>query len=184
MAIHSIPSISVRELAQRSHGENSLDVVDVRTAGEFATVHTPLAENVPLDRLDPHLVMQNRRGASGQPLYLICRSGGRSQKACEIFMEAGYENIVSVEGGMLAWEKADLPLVRSPGKTISLEGQVRIGAGALVLAGSVLAWFLNPAYIGLSIFVGAGLVYAGLTGSCAMGVLLSRMPWNRRGNTC
>ena len=99
-------------------------------------------------------------------------------------MEAGYENIVSVEGGMLAWEKADLPLVRSPGKTISLEGQVRIGAGALVLAGSVLAWFLNPAYIGLSVFVGAGLVYAGLTGSCAMGVLLSRMPWNRRGNTC
>ena len=90
-----------------------------------------------------------------------------------------FSNVVNVEGGTLAWEKAGLPVV--PGKkAISLERQVRIAAGLLVLLGTAFGWFVHPAFLGLSAFVGAGLVFAGVTDTCGMGMLLARMPWNGR----
>lgn len=85
---------------------------------------------------------------------------------------------MSVEGGTLAWEGAGLPVVRGR-RVISLERQVRIAAGALVVAGVLLGWLVHPAFLGLSAFVGAGLVFAGVTDTCGMGLLLARMPWNR-----
>jgi rhodanese-related sulfurtransferase len=85
---------------------------------------------------------------------------------------------VSVDGGTQAWEAAGLPIVRGQ-KTISLERQVRIAAGSLVVLGAVLGYFVHPYFIGLSAFVGAGLVFAGVTDTCGMGMLLARMPWNK-----
>jgi rhodanese-related sulfurtransferase len=110
-------------------------------------------------------------------LYVICRSGSRGKQACEKFLAAGYTNIINVEGGTQAWDQSGLPVVRGK-KAISLERQVRIAAGLLVLIGSVLGVFY-PYWIGLSAFVGAGLTFAGITDTCGMGMILARMPWNQ-----
>jgi len=96
----------------------------------------------------------------------------------ERFQAAGFNNVVNIEGGTLACVEAGLSVVRGK-KSISLERQVRIAAGLLVLSGAVLGWLVHPAFIGLSAFVGAGLVFAGVTDTCGMGLMLARMPWNR-----
>ena len=122
--------------------------------------------------------MEARNGTKDDPLYMICRSGSRGRQACEKFLAAGYHNVVNVEGGTLAWERAGLPVVRGK-KAISLERQVRIAAGSLVVLGTALGAFVHPGFLGLAAFVGAGLVFAGITDTCGMGMLLARMPWNR-----
>ena len=87
-------------------------------------------------------------------------------------------NVVNVEGGTTACVEAGLPVVRGK-KAISLERQVRIAAGLLVLLGVLLGFLVHPVLFGLSAFVGAGLVFAGVTDFCGMGMLLARMPWNQ-----
>ncbi len=174
----TVATISPAVLGQlREQGQN-IDLIDVRTPVEFQEVHVTFARNVPLDQLDPPTLMQARNGSANNPLYVVCRSGGRGKQACEAFQKAGYSNVVNVEGGTTACEVAGLPVVRGK-KIISLERQVRIAAGSLVLVGVALGWFVHPGFIGLSAFVGAGLVFAGVTDTCGMGLLLARMPWNR-----
>lgn len=174
----SITTITPQGLAEWSRGSRSIDLIDVRTPVEFQEVHLLMARNVPLDRLDPAAVMATRNGARDEPLYVVCRSGSRGRQACERFRAAGFTNVVNVEGGTLACVEAGLPVVRGK-KMISLERQVRIAAGLLVLLGAVLGWLVHPAGMALSAFVGAGLVFAGVTDTCGMGLLLARMPWNR-----
>jgi rhodanese-related sulfurtransferase len=171
-----IATISAKRLAELG-GQGSVDLIDVRTPVEFREVRAVIARNVPLDSLDPHAVMKERIGTSKDPLYVICQSGSRGAKACEQFTNAGYTNVVNVEGGTQAWDEAGLPVVRGK-KTISLERQVRIAAGLLVLLGAVLGFFVHPYFVGLSAFVGAGLMFAGITDTCGMGMMLARMPWN------
>ena len=139
-----------------------------------------IARNVPLDQLDPKALMQARNGSNGEPLYVICKSGGRSRQACEKFVQAGFTNVVNVEGGTMACIEAGLPVVRGK-KAISLERQVRIAAGSLVLVGGDRIVLVPSGLIWLSAFVGAGLVFAGITDTCGMGMLLARMPWNQCG---
>jgi rhodanese-related sulfurtransferase len=172
-----IATISPRELQALRVGGEAVELIDVRTPVEFREVHADIARNVPLDSLDPAAVMQARQGAADRPLYIICKAGGRGKQACEKFVAAGYNNVVNVECGTSAWADAGLPIVRGK-KAVSLERQVRIAAGSLVLIGVALSW-AHPAFIGLSAFVGAGLVFAGVTDTCGMGLLLARMPWNR-----
>ena len=86
--------------------------------------------------------------------------------------------MVNIEGGTMACGEPGLSVVHGK-KAISLERQVRIAAGLLVLLGALLGWFVDPAFIGLSAFVGAGLVFAGITDNCGMGMVLARMPWNQ-----
>ena len=123
--------------------------------------------------------MADRNGSTGEPLYVICQSGGRAAKAVEQFHAAGFSNVVSVEGGTTAWETGRAAGRRGRARSISLERQVRIGAGSLVLLGVLLGWLVHPAFFALSAFVGAGLVFAGVTDWCGMGMLLARMPWNQ-----
>ncbi len=174
----TVATISPAGLAQRHNEGRKLDLIDVRTPVEFREVHVQFARNVPLDQLDPGAVMQARNGTSGEPLYVICRSGGRGQQACEKFQQAGFANVINVEGGTQACDAAGLPVVRGK-KAVSLERQVRIAAGSLVLVGAALGYWVHPALIGISAFVGAGLVFAGITDTCGMAMLLARMPWNR-----
>lgn len=172
----AITTISPQELAARQERGEVCELIDVRTPVEFREVHVTFARNVPLDQLNPAALADARSDAS-QPLYVICRSGNRANQACEKFLAAGCSNIVNVVGGTLAWEQAGLSVTRGK-KAISLERQVRIAAGLLVLIGVGLS-FVHPYWIGLSAFVGAGLTFAGITDTCGMGLLLARMPWNK-----
>jgi len=174
MSLQTIQPIDLSNAIKNGHPVN---VVDVRTPVEFREAHLGCAKNMPLDRLDIKAIASNR-GGSGDPLYVICRSGGRGKQACEALLSAGQTNIFNVEGGTLAWEQAGLPLVRGR-KAISLERQVRVAAGAIVFTGAVLGYLLHPYWIGLSAFVGTGLVFSGVTDTCTMGLLLAKMPWNR-----
>jgi rhodanese-related sulfurtransferase len=171
----TIATISPRQLSER-HQAGPVELVDVRTPVEFREVHVEFARNVPLDRLDPAAIATSRTNEG--PLYVICRSGGRGQKACEKLLAAGHVNVVNVEGGTQACIDAGLPVVRGK-KGMSLERQVRIAAGLLVLLGVLLGFVVHPAFFGLAAFVGAGLVFAGITDFCGMGLLLARMPWNQ-----
>jgi rhodanese-related sulfurtransferase len=173
----SIATISPQQLHDQQSSGQAIDLIDVRTPIEFQEVHVPFARNVPLDQLDPTRVAEERHGTES-PLYVICRSGNRAQQACAKFVAAGHANVVNVAGGTLAWDQAGLPVVRGA-KMISLERQVRIAAGSLVLIGAALGFFVNIYWIALSAFVGAGLIFAGVTDTCGMGLMLARMPWNQ-----
>ena len=162
----------------RERGERP-SIIDVRTPAEYARLHAEGARLVPLDQLDPAAVVREQGAAAGEPLYFICQSGARAAKACEKLRSAGFDCAVCIEGGTAAWERAGLPLVRGGRNVISLERQVRIAAGALVLVGVLLGWLVHPGLFALSGLVGAGLVFAGITDTCGMGLLLARMPWNR-----
>lgn len=172
----SITTISPQKLSELIHSGTSVELIDVRTPVEYREVHVSSARNVPLDQLNASQFAAGRSGA--EPLYVICRSGGRGKQACEKLLAAGYTNVVNIEGGTQAWDQAGLPVVRGR-KAISLERQVRIAAGLLVLTGSILGIFVSPYWIALPAFVGAGLVFAGITDTCGMGMLLARMPWNQ-----
>lgn len=176
----TVPTISPRELQERLGRGESCELWDVRTPVEYREVHAAPARSAPLDRLDPEAVRRSR--PDGEALYVICRSGSRGRQACERLRAVGVE-AVNVEGGTQAWEAAGLPLVRGR-KAISLERQVRIAAGSLVLLGVGLGLLVHPALLGLAAFVGAGLVFAGLTDTCGMGLLLARMPWNQCDTGC
>lgn len=157
-------------------GANAL-LLDVRTPAEFAEVHIPGSVLNPLDRLDPVSVRQLAEGKSA--CVLVCRSGGRAAQAAKALQAAGILKLAVLDGGIIAWQSAGLEVTRGR-KTISLERQVRIGAGSLVLLGVVLGFAAHPAFFLLSGFVGTGLVFAGITDWCGMGLLLARMPWNQR----
>ncbi|MFO0810570.1 MAG: rhodanese-like domain-containing protein [Gemmataceae bacterium] len=167
-----IPSVSPA-VAARAIAAGEATLFDVRTPAEFGELHADGAQNVPLDRLDPARLQHDDK-----PLYVICRSGGRGRQACTKLLGAGHSGVANIEGGTLAWEAAGLPVVRGR-KAMSLERQVRIAAGSLVLVGIGLGLAVHPACFGLAAFVGAGLVFAGVTDTCGMGMLLARMPWNR-----
>lgn len=173
----SITTISPRQLYEAVEAGGKPELIDVRTPTEFQEVHVDFAKNVPLDQLDPARVGHERKNAD-QPLYMICRSGSRGKQACERLIAAGMTNVVNVEGGTQAWEQAQLPVMRGK-QVVSLERQVRIAAGSLVVIGSALAFFVHAYWLVVPAFVGAGLVFAGVTDTCGMGMMLAKMPWNR-----
>ncbi len=174
----NISTITPKELENLRKSGQPVELIDVRSPVEYREYHATPARNVPLDSLDPHAIIESRNGSKNAPLYIICQSGNRADKAYHQFEAMGYTQMVNVEGGTQAWQKAGLPIIRGQ-KTMSLERQVRIAAGMLVFTGAMLSWLVHPAFIGLPAFVGAGLIVAGITDSCAMGMMLAKMPWNQ-----
>ncbi len=167
-------TVHPHQLEELHRREPRLDLIDVRTPAEYGEVHVQFARNLPLDQLDPAAL---RKTHADGPLYVICKSGSRSARACERLAAAGLD-VVSVEGGTEAWAAAGLPIVRGR-KAVSLERQVRIAAGLLVLLGVSVGYFVHPIGLALAAFIGGGLVFAGVTDTCGMGMLLARMPWNK-----
>lgn len=165
----AIKKISVTELKQRLAG-GACRLVDVREYPEYAEAHIHGAQLVPLGELKRN---PRQAGDDGEVLVL-CRSGRRATEAAEVLQRTGGYEPVVVEGGIEAWKQAGYPVGREKGP-ISLERQVRIAAGTLVLAG-----LLIPGAQPLSYFVAAGLIFAGVTDTCGMGLLLAKLPWNRR----
>jgi rhodanese-related sulfurtransferase len=152
-------------------------LLDVRTPGEFAVAHIAGAYNVPLDTLAEHAA--EIRAAVNGTLVLVCQSGQRARRAEDALARAGMAQLHVLDGGVNGWIAAGLPVRRGAIKKVSLERQVRMAAGALAAAGGVLAVLFDPAFGVLSAIVGSGLVFAGVTDTCAMGLLLAKLPYNR-----
>ena len=169
--------ISPQQLqAKLEHGE--VKILDVRTPAEFEEIHIAGSELMPLDRLDVE-----RLKTDGIERVIVCRSGVRASKAQQQLQSADCKLFEVLEGGVDAWAKAGLPVVRGK-STISLERQVRITAGFLVLIGVALGTWIHPRFYRLSAFVGAGLMFAGITDWCGMALLIARAPWNQRKTSC
>ena len=171
--IEQSPTVSPQDLRQSA---DKCLLLDVRTPAEFRERHIEGAVLQPITRLDPDSVRELAHGHSA--CVVICASGHRASMAAGKLRSAGVESVTVLEGGVQAWEAAGLPLLRGKA-AISLERQVRISAGMLVAVGSVLAYFVSPLWLILPGFVGCGLVFAGITDTCGMALLLAHMPWNK-----
>lgn len=166
--------------AAEAAGHKNAVWLDVRTPAEYTEHHIDGSVLHPLSNLDAAAV---KNLAGDRACVVVCRSGNRASQAAEKLAAAGVSSVHVLDGGILAWEAANLPVNRGA-KTMSLERQVRIAAGAMVFAGTLLGVFVQPWFLVVPGFVGAGLVFAGITDTCGMGMLLARMPWNQRGATC
>ncbi|MFI2430959.1 rhodanese-like domain-containing protein [Streptomyces sp. NPDC018693] len=163
---------TLRDLTRSGEGPRLLDV---RTPGEFRTAHIPGSYNVPLDTLREHRA--ELRHHLDEDVILICRSGARAAQAEQALAEAGLPNLRVLHGGVMAWEAAGGPLTRGPERW-DLERQVRLIAGSIVLVTGVVGLFVPGLHL-IGTAVGAGLTVAALTNTCAMGMLLSKLPYNR-----
>lgn len=172
--------MTVLELATRLKSTALVRLLDVRTRSEFENGHIHGAYNVPLEQLHEH--SQELRAASG-PVVLICQSGRRAQQAEQLLQRAGMANVHVLDGGMNAWLNRGYD-VRRVRARMSLERQVRITAGAVVAIGAVGALTVSPLLAAVPLLIGGGLVFAGLSDTCAMGMLLARLPYNRGTATC
>jgi rhodanese-related sulfurtransferase len=155
---------------------NAVSLVDVRETAEYATARIPGAKLHPLSRFDPHQI----RAETRQKLVLYCQSGNRSAKAAQQCLDAGFDSVIHLHGGITAWKNMGYPIEQSQNAPISLFRQVQIVAGCLVLLSTVLGVLISPNFLLLSGFVGAGLMFAGITNTCAMGLLLAKLPYNQR----
>lgn len=176
-------TIKPGELEKKLRKNPELILWDVRTPVEYSEVHVPEARSTPLDRLFSKILLEQEEKLKEKEIFLICRSDSRSRNAAETLAKRGFDNVVVVEGGTLAWIKEGLPVERGSVKVLSLERQVRIAAGSLVLLGAALGWRVHPAFYGLSAFIGAGLVFAGITDWCGLGLLIAKLPWNTRADS-
>jgi rhodanese-related sulfurtransferase len=154
-------------------------ILDVRSPAEFGSLHIPGSYNVPLDTLQEHRDELSRH--LEQDVVLVCRSGFRAEQAERALAEAGMPDVHVLEGGIDAWQRSGGEVTRGRQRW-SLERQVRLVAGLLVLTG-VLASLAVPAAVWFAGAIGAGLTVAALTDTCALGALLARMPHNR-GTSC
>ncbi len=166
-------AVTVSQLRSRPSTPDLL--VDVRSGAEFASGHIPGAVNIPMDQIEARLDDLDLH----RPIVLICQSGKRARMTAGL-LEPCQRQITVLEGGTKAWIQAGLPLVASVKTRWSLERQVRLGAGLLVLTGVILALTANSRWVFLCGFAGLGLTFAGFTDICPMAVILERMPWNRR----
>jgi len=170
-----LKAISAAEFAVKLKQGGPYCILDVRTKPEYNEAHVHATDlHVPLDQLDPE---QIRQSAKDKTIYIICRSGNRSEYAAEILEKAGHEKVIVVEGGLEACINCGVNVVRGQG--MSLERQVRLVAGVIVLASVLLGTFLYPFFYIIAGFIGAGLAYSGITGSCGLALLLAKAPWNR-----
>ncbi|MBP7216296.1 MAG: MBL fold metallo-hydrolase [Candidatus Omnitrophica bacterium] len=173
-----------QEMTQRNP---QIKLLDVRSALEFSQVHIKDSINIPIDMLGAKLDDLSR---SHQGYIVLCRTGNRSPMAADMLLQAGIQGVMVMSGGMTRWQKEGLPVIKGEGG-VSLERQVRIIAGSLVLLGIVLSWLLHWAFIFVSLFVSCGLILAGLTDNCLMATLLMKLPYNKKlyktklgGGTC
>jgi rhodanese-related sulfurtransferase len=167
------PVLTVEELKTEIQQGHRPQMIDVRTPTEYAAGHIPCTINIPMDqfearRKDLHLE---------DGMVLVCKGGTRARIVAGWL--PGSAGVRVLAGGTEAWIKDGLEVVTSAKTRWSLERQVRLVAGLLVLSGTVLATSGIHWGVWLAMFVGAGLTFAGATDICMMGILLAKMPWNQ-----
>jgi rhodanese-related sulfurtransferase len=164
-------TMTADELRQVMGNERPPQLIDVRSPAEFASGHVPGAVNIPMEQVESRLDDIAVRAV------LICQGGTRAAISASWLSQR--REAVVLRGGTSAWQKAGYPLITCTPCRWSLERQVRLGAGLMVLTGTLLSVLLGKSWGYLAMFAGAGLTFAGLTDICGMGIVLARMPWNR-----
>jgi rhodanese-related sulfurtransferase len=172
----NIATITPTELYRLMTEGQKPEILDVRTKAEYEKVRIPGTTLIPLDQLDVREYLARRSAPKDQPIYVLCKGGTRARMACERFIEAGFDNVVLIEGGILQWEACGLPVQR---EAPNIEAQVRITIGAMNLLGVILGVTVSPYFLLISGFVSCGMIYASLTGKCPLASVLAAMPWNR-----
>lgn len=178
MSTPSIPGtdvIKVADLQLMLSQEPSIRILDVRTGGEFESVHIPGSYNVPLDTLAEHA---DDLADVEHPVVLVCQTGGRATTAHGALRVAGKQQLHILEGGMQAWRTAGGDVIEGTSDRWAMDRQVRLAAGSMVIAG-VLASIFVPKAKWLSGGVASGLVYSALSNTCAMGTVLAKLPYNQ-----
>lgn len=160
--------------------DGRLVLFDVRETDEHAREHIAGSLLMPLSTFNPSTLCATLK--QGQAVAFHCKGGKRSLDAASRICQANSKGlqVISMEGGIEAWKAAKLPVVTNTKVApISIMRQVQIVAGLITLVGSLLAWFVDPLFLGIPAFIGAGLTFAGVTGTCALATVLRLMPWNR-----
>lgn len=173
-----IKEINVHEIDGILKIGGECQVIDVREVSEFNGERISGARLMPLSNFEKHASDIDRT----KPVYLMCRSGNRAKQSAEKLMKQGFTDVQVIEGGMLAWVNAGLPIIKGESKVWSLERQVRFTAGLLILFGVILSFAVSSYFMVIPAFIGAGLTFAGATDWCGMGMLLAKMPWNQAKN--
>ncbi|MEV1075764.1 rhodanese-like domain-containing protein [Micromonospora parva] len=168
----TLDATGLRELIESGRAPR---VLDVRTPAEFETAHIPGSYNVPLDLLREH--RRELRDQLDEDVVLVCRSGARASQAQQALAGVGLPNLTVLDGGIMSWQAADAPVTRGVPRW-DLERQVRLVAGSIVLV-SILASVFVPQLKWVAGAIGAGLTVAAVTNTCAMGMMLGKLPYNR-----
>ncbi len=182
----ALEMISPRDAFALVKKDPQTKLLDVRSALEFNQVHIEPSINIPIDTLSSRIGELSR---SGQNYIVFCLAGNRSPMAADMLIQGGINGVKVMEGGIARWQKEKLAVIKGQGG-VSLERQVRLIAGSIVLAGIIMSWLLHWGFIFISVFVSCGLIYAGLTDNCLMGMLLMKLPYNKKlyktasGGTC
>lgn len=171
----SLKKIDATSLNRRLEAGTAI-LVDIREADEYAREHIVGARLVPLSGFDRHDLDHEH----GKAVVFHCKSGSRTATNASRILAKGFSEAFMLDGGIEAWKKAGLPVHREATAPLEMQRQVQLAAGSLVLIGVVLGFTTAPVWFALSGFVGAGLMFAGATGTCGMANLLQVMPWNRR----
>jgi rhodanese-related sulfurtransferase len=169
------PTIAPDELARQLSDAGGVQVLDVRTPAEFETAHIEGSYNLPLDQLPAYC---GALSGGNSPLVLVCSAGTRAAEADRALRAAGCQRTRVLEGGLTAWERAALPLVRGRERW-AMERQVRGVAGSIVLAGAIGGLFVWRPLTAVAAAIGGGLVFSALTNTCTMARVLGRLPYNQ-----
>lgn len=183
----ALEMISPKDVQALALKDPQIKLLDVRSALEFSEKHIKDSINIPVDMISSKIKDLSQ---SGQSYITFCRTGNRSPMAADMLLQAGISSIKVMRGGMTAWQKQKLPVIMGD-TSVSIERQVRIAAGLLMLFGIIMAQFVHGGFIWVSIWVACGFIFAGITNSCLMGMMLMKLPYNKKiykakaeGGTC
>lgn len=181
----NVSTISPSKLYALQNQGEKVDLLDVRTGMEYGSGHIPGAKLMTLNEISDESLIEHLgdpKERDQASIFVTCQSGFRAQQAVERIRATGYQNLVLVEGGTEGWEKAGLPVKRC-GRFISMERQVQIAIGSLLLLKVIFGFTLHELFFLAGALIGVGLIMAGLTRWCGMARLIAMMPWNRN-NDC
>ncbi len=165
----------LKQLCQNGKLPEHVIVIDIREPSEYRREHIAGSHNIPSSKL----AATDFSADKDKTAIFHCQRGYRTKTAKDAILACGFKETYCIPAGLQQWKSCNLPLVCDKSAPIEIMRQVQIIAGSLVLLGVLLSYFLSPYFIFISAFVGAGLMYAGISGNCYMALLLSVMPWNR-----
>jgi rhodanese-related sulfurtransferase len=167
MPITQMNTISPQELSKLLGSGMPMDVIDVRQPGEYRAGHVPGATLIPLGQISAQAVQAARKATNGDPVYVICQSGGRSRTACERLSRDGMPNVVNVEGGTSAWRRAGLPVEVDAGGGGGLPGWARVSGFLALIASVILGLTLQPVFLFVAPVIWIAMIFAG-GGTCPL----------------